>query len=148
MFPNVRCFYPIQIFTIFILITLSISVSTSQIAAVTNFYLALPDVVQDMGGITFTIETSDDEIYNYASWTNNGSSFIPDNITKSAQPDNSKLHIDTNNYLLAILDDIPVGTRLIICVTIPYPFEQQDCQWDVVDKDKTAYAEFDFFFRS
>jgi hypothetical protein len=122
--------------------------STSEIAATTNFYFALPDVVQDMSGITFTIETSDDETYNYASWTNNGSLFILDNITKSAQPNNNKLHIDTNDFLLAISDDLPTGTRLVMCATIPYPFEQYDCQWDAVDKDKTAYAEFDFYFKS
>jgi hypothetical protein len=136
------------IFAVVIIFTISISTHISGIEAITNFYIALPDVIQDLRGITFTIETTGDEIYKYASWTNNGSSFIPDNNTQPAQPNNNKLHLDNNNFLISIADDLPVGTRLSMCVAIPYPIEQQACQWDAIDNDKTSFAEFDFFFQS
>lgn len=120
----------------------------SSIEAVTNFYVAIPDVVQNLKGITFTVETSDNGNYTYASWTNNGSYFIPDNQTLTVEPTNNRLHLDNNNFLLAISNNIDIGTRLLICATLPFPFDQRDCQWDAVDKQSTGYAEFDFFFQS
>jgi hypothetical protein len=117
----------------------------NEVNAITQFYFAIPDVIEDLKGITFSVEIGD---YDAVSWTHSGSSFIPDSSTMAARSNLTNLHLDNNDFLLAIEDDVQPGTRLYMCASIPYPLEQYDCQWDAVDKDKTGRAEFDFFFQS
>ena len=119
-----------------------------KVYALTQFYFAIPSVIQELTEITLSVEINDNDNFQVVSWTHNGSSFIPDNKTVPAEPDYSNLHLDDNDFLLAINNDIPPGTRLYICIDIPYPYEQYDCQWDAVDINSTGFAEFDFFFQS
>jgi len=125
-----------------------ILVNTENVYALTQFYFAIPSVIQDLKGIILSVEIHDNDNFRVVSWTHNDSSFVPDNKTVPAEPDYSNLHLDDNDFLLAINDYIQPGTRLYICIDIPYPYEQYDCQWDAVDRDSTGFAEFDFLFQS
>lgn len=115
-----------------------------EVSAITQFYFAIPDVIEDLQGITFSVEIGDHDV---VSWTHDGVSFIPDNRTMDARPNYTNLHLDNNNFLLAIEDDVQPGTRLYMCATVLFPSEQYDCQWDAVDNDNTGIAEFDFYFQ-
>lgn len=117
-------------------------------SAFTQFYVALPDIIYDLTGITISVEVSDYKNFPVVSWTHDGSTFVPDNKTAAVEPRYDQLHLDNNDFLLAINDSVDPGTRLYICVDIPYPNEQYECQWDGVDKNQTGYAEFDFYFQS
>ena len=117
-------------------------------SAFTQFYVALPDIINDLYGISISIEISDYKNSPVISWTHDGSRFVPDNRTVTVEPRYDQLHLDNNDFLLAIKDNVDPGTRLYICVDIPYPNEQYECQWDAVDKNQTGYAEFDFYFQS
>lgn len=130
-----------------LLLMVSIFMYPHSSLALTQVYFSIPDVVEDLYGITFSIESFDNNPLEI-SWTHNGSKFVADNTTNSANADDSSLHLDNNDFLLAIENTLDIGTRLYICVDIPYPIEQYDCQWDAVDKNNTAYAEFDFFSQS
>jgi hypothetical protein len=116
--------------------------------ALTQFYVALPDVIRDLTGITLSVEIPDYKDFPVLSWTHNGSIFLPDNKTVVTTPNYDRLHLDNNDFLFAIKDTLLPGTRLYICADIPYPNEQYDCQWDAVDRKHTGFAEFDFFFQS
>jgi hypothetical protein len=115
--------------------------------ALTQVYFSIPDAVEDLYGITLSVESLDDNPI-VISWTHDGSKFIPDNKTIPGNPSGTNLHLDNNDFLLATEAGIDVGTRLYICVDIPYPIGQYDCQWDAVDKNNTAFAEFDLFLQS
>src|SRR4030095_1259719 len=117
-------------------------------SALTQFYISLPDIIYDLNGITLSVEISDYKNSPVVSWTNNGSMFLPDKTTIAVEPKYDHLHLDNNDFLLAIDDSVEPGTRLYICADIPYPNEQYECQWDAVDKNHTGFAEFDFYFQS
>ena len=134
-----------SLLSIFVLVTLQ---SINDVGAFTQFYVALPDIVYELYGITISIEISDHTNSPSVSWTHNGSMFVPGNKTVAVEPKYDQLHLDNNDFLLAINDSLDPGTRLYICVDIPYPNEQYECQWDAVDKNQTGYAEFDFYFQS
>jgi hypothetical protein len=135
-------FYPV--YFIFI-IYFGMMIDTSF--ALTQFYFSIPDVVQDLQGIKFTVIPSDGNM-DVVSWTNNGTIFLPDNKTSATIPNYDNLHLDNNDFLLAIKQNIDIGTRLYMCIDLPYPFDQYECQWDAVDKRNTGFAEFDFYFQS
>ncbi len=116
--------------------------------SITQFYFTIPSGIQDLSEITLSVEIHDNDNFRVVSWTHNGSLFIPDNKTIPDKPNYTNLHLDDNDFLLAINDYVQPGTRLYICVDIPYPYEQYECQWDAVDKNNTGFAEFDFFFQS
>jgi hypothetical protein len=130
-----------------ILILLALQ-NANDASAFTQFYVALPDIIDDLTGITISVEVSDYKNFPVVSWTHDGSIFVPDNKTVTVEPKYDQLHLDNNDFLLAIIDSIDPGTRLYICVDVPYPNEQYECQWDAVDKNQTGYAEFDFYFQS
>ena len=136
---------------ILILVAISMLVTVQNLNeanALTQFYIALPDIIYDLSGITLSVEISDYKNSPIVSWTHNGSAFVPDNGTNVAEPNYGLLHLDNNNFLLAINETVDPGTRLYICADVPYPKQQYDCQWDAVDKNQTGYAEFDFYFQS
>ncbi len=133
---------------IVLIILISSSADSNQANAITQFYFAIPTVITDLKEITFSVDINDDNNFHSVSWTYNGSSFIPNHGTKDHEPNYKNLHLHDNNFLLAIDENIDPGTRLYMCVNIPYPLEQYECQWDAVDKENTGYAEFDFFFQS
>jgi hypothetical protein len=120
----------------------------SHAEAKTEFYIAIPDIIQNLDGISLSVEIQDENNFHTVRWNHNGSTFNPDNRTMAAEPDYHDIHIDNNDFLLAINEDIEPGTRLYICIDIPYPVDQFDCQWDAVDKNNRGFAEFDLFFQS
>lgn len=136
----------IVVFLSIIILFLPSSINSSY--SITQFYFSIPHVISDLTGITFSVETQDDNYPNIFSWTHNGSYFIPDNITNAVKSTGSNLDLDNNDFLVASNDTIPIGTRLYICIEIPYPNYQYECQWDAVDNSHTGFAEFDFFFQS
>jgi hypothetical protein len=115
-----------------------ILLGTHDANALTQFYFALPQVIEDLDGIKLSVSISDYKNTSKVSWTHNGSFFIPDNNTPETEPEYGRLHLINNNFLLAIKDTIPLGTRLYMCAEIPYPNEQNKCQWDAVDKKHTG----------
>jgi hypothetical protein len=123
-------------------------VLTPQAEAKTEFYMAIPDIIQDLDGVTLSVEIHDENNFHTVSWNHNGSTFIPNNMTIATEPDYHDIHLDNNDFLLAINDVIEPGTRLYMCIDIPYPVDQFDCQWDAVDKNNRGFAEFDLFFQS
>lgn len=50
-------------------------------SALTQFYIALPDIIYDLDGISLSAEISDYKNFPVVSWTHNGSMFVPDNRT-------------------------------------------------------------------
>lgn len=124
------------------------AMNMETVHAITQFYFAIPDVITDLDGITFSVETFDDINYDSWVWSHNGSYFIPLNYTLSAPPLINDLHLDNNDFLLAVPEDTEIGTRISGCISIPTQNEQFDCQWDAIDKNHTAYFEFDFYFQS
>ena len=50
-------------------------------SALTQFYIALPDIIYDLDGISLSAEISDYKNFPVVSWTHNGSKFVPDNRT-------------------------------------------------------------------
>jgi hypothetical protein len=138
-------------FGIFILLSIPILISLQNMnhtSALTQFYISLPDIIYDLNGVTFSVEISDYKNSPIVSWTYNGSMFVPDKRTIAIEPNYDHLHLDNNDFLLAIKDSVEPGTRLYICADIPYPNEQYECQWDAVDKNHTRFAGFDFYFQS
>lgn len=135
--------------TILLLIPILITLqSMNEAIALTQFYIALPDIIYDLNGIVLSVEISDYKNFPAVSWTHNGTMFVPDKGTFVVEPKYGQLHLDNNDFLLAINDTVDPGTRLYMCADIPYPSEQYECQWDAVDKNQTGYAEFDFYFQS
>jgi hypothetical protein len=120
----------------------------TDVNALTQFYVALPDIIYELYGTAVSVEIFDPEDSSVVSWMHDGSEFVPDNRTAAVEPRYDNLHLDNNDFLLAINDSVEPGTRLYICVDIPYPNEQYECQWDAVDKNQTGYAEFEFYFQS
>lgn len=47
----------------------------NEVKAMTQFYIALPDAIQDLDGVTLSVEISDYKNLPVISWTYNGSLF-------------------------------------------------------------------------
>ena len=138
----------LKILTLLSILMVITLLNINEVNGLTQFYIALPDVVKDLNGVTLSVEISDYKNFPTVSWTHNGSMLVPDNRTIATEPNYDHLHLDNNDFLLAINDTVPPGTRLYICAEIPYPNTQYDCQWDAVDRNSTGFAEFDFYFQS
>ena len=50
-------------------------------SALTQFYIALSDLIYDLDGVSLSAEISDYKNFPVVSWTHNGSMFVPDNRT-------------------------------------------------------------------
>ena len=119
-----------------------VCVNIDNAHAITQFYFAIPEVIEDTRGIVFSVDT-DNEIF---SWEDNGTVIVPDNNTHDAQPDDTGLDLDANEYLLAIHESLDIGTRVYMCVYIPDYFTEPTCETDAVDKDRIARATFQLLF--
>jgi hypothetical protein len=119
-----------------------VCVNIDNAHAMTQFYFAIPEVIEDTRGIVFSVNTDNEKF----SWKDNGTDIVPDNNTHYAQPDDTGLDLDANEYLLAIHDSLDIGTRVYMCVHIPDYFTEPTCETDAVDKDRIARAAFQFLF--
>ena len=136
-------FGQLQLSTVFSIAILLICVNIGQAYALTQFYFAIPEVIEDTTGIVFSVDT-DNEMF---SWTDNGTDIVPSNNTHDAQPDDTGLDLDANEYLLAIHDNLDFGTRVYMCVDIPRYFTEPTCETDAIDNNRIARASFQFLFK-
>jgi len=126
-----------------LLVLLASLIPMKDVNAATQFYFAIPEVIGDTTGITFSVDT-DNKIF---SWKDNGTDIIPSNRTNNAQPNDTGMDLDANEYLLAIHDNLDIGTRVYMCVDLPYYFAEPTCETDAIDKDRIARASFQFLFK-
>lgn len=115
-----------------------------QANAITQFYFAIPRVIENTQGIHFSVET-DDGIF---AWIDNGTDIIPaNNQTSNTKADNTNIDLQANEYLLAIDQNLKIGTRVYMCVDMPRYFTEESCQTDAVDNNHIARASFQFLFK-
>ena len=134
----------VQIQIMVLLVSVLILVNISEVYGITQFYFAIPEVIEDTTGITFSVDV-DNRVY---SWIDNGTDISPaNNNTPNTQSDDTNIDLDANEYLLAIDDNLEIGTRVYMCVDIPRHFTQPTCETDAIDKDLLARAAFQFFFK-
>jgi len=83
-------------------------VNVSNAKAITQFYFAIPNVIKDTAGITFSVD-ADSKVF---SWIENGMGIVPANInTPIVEARGKNIDLDANEYLLAINDNLDIGTR-------------------------------------
>jgi len=119
-------------------------VSMKEVNAITQFYFAIPEVIEDTEGIIFSVDANN-EVF---SWIVNGTSIIPaNNNTSNTQSNDTDMDLDANEYLLAIDNNLDIGTRVYMCVHLPYYFIEPTCETDAIDTDRLARASFQFLFK-
>jgi hypothetical protein len=130
--------------TIAILASLLLVASVNNAFAITQFYFAIPEVIEDTTGITFSVEV-DTKAF---SWTDNGTSIVPaNNNTPNTQADDTGMDLDANEYLLAVDDNLEIGKRVYMCVELSKYFTERVCETDAIDKNHVARASFQFLFK-
>jgi hypothetical protein len=134
----------LQLSIIFLTVIMLVCVNIDNAHAITQFYFAIPEVIEDTRGIVFSVDT-DDEVF---SWMDNGTDIIPvNNNTPNTQADDTGMDLDANEYLLAVDDNLDIGTRVYMCANLTnysanltYPI----CETDAIDKDRLARAALEF----
>lgn len=127
-----------------VLITSTIMlILVQQVNALTQFYFAIPRVIGDTKGITLSVYIGN----RVFSWVDNGTDITPSNNTPNIQPDDRNIDLQENEYLLAINDNVDIGTRVYMCVDFPRYFADPICQTDAIDKHHLARSAFQFLFK-
>jgi hypothetical protein len=128
---------------VFIFIIISVDLSLMrEINAKTQFYFTVPADYPEDAILLFSVGI---ENKNY-SWISNKTGINPlNNNTANIQADDSGMDLDANEYLLAIEENIDVGSRVYMCIFAPAHLNESLCQTDVIDKNNLARANFDLF---
>ena len=144
LFSNIRYRFIQIVFLMALMVMLITCLVLDKVSAITQFYFAIPSEIEDTTGTILSVDT-DDEVF---SWMDNGTDIIPaNNNTPNTQADDTGMDLDANEYLLAIEDNLDIGTRVYMCTNLTsysanltYPI----CETDAIDKDRLARAALEF----
>jgi hypothetical protein len=108
--------------------------------AITQFYFTIPDEIQDTSGLIFSVDINNRNF----SWVYDETGIRPfDNNASNTQANDSGMDLDANEYLLAIDENVDIGTRVYMCIFTPTYLEESLCQTDAIDKNNLARVNFD-----
>ena len=134
----------LQLSIIFSTVIMLICMNIGNAHAITQFYFAIPSEIENTTGTIFLVDT-DNEVF---SWMDNGTDIIPANSnTPNTQADDTGMDLDANEFLLAVKDNLDIGTRVYMCVNLTKystNLTEEICETDAIDNDRLARAPLQF----
>jgi hypothetical protein len=134
----------LQLSILFMTVVTLLCVNIDNAHAITQFYFEIPSEIENTTGTIFLVDTAN-EVF---SWRDNGTDIIPaNNNTPNIQADDTGMDLDANEYLLAVEDNLDIGTHVYMCVSLTNystTLTEPICETDAIDNDRLARAALQF----